>query len=202
MHYAYLDEFGGVSQAIEHDRHLIIAALVTDTPRQLDLLTTRARRRFDVLGAIPELKATHSSEKITRWMLSKIARLDVALLVVVQDKKDLSKFPKAPEDLYRQIAAHTVRLCVERWPLLEVVLDKRYTQQHLRTKLEWQIRQCVTDIPEQAVVIRQVESQREKGIQVVDFVAWAAGQKYQRGDNSYLEMLAKRMFVEARFEAK
>ena len=107
-----------------------------------------------------------------------------------------ASLPKDSEDLYRQAAGRTVRLCVERWQQLEIVLDKRYTQEHLRRKLEWQIRQEIADIPGQTVLIRQADSQTVKALQAVDFVAWAAGQKYVRGDESYFELIRNKVLVE------
>lgn len=196
MKYAFLDEFGGVSQNLEQDPYLIIAALITDSSRQLDLLTKRARRRFEVLRPKSELKATHSPENATRWILSGAALLDVALILVIQDKSMLSKFPKNPEDLYSQTVARTVRHCVERCPQIEVVIDKRYTQEHLRTKLEWRIRSAIADIPGQTVLIQQADSQTVKGLQVVDYVSWAAGQKYLRKDDSYFNLVKTRVAIE------
>lgn len=202
MKYAYLDEFGGVSHKVEQDRYLIVAALITDAPRQLDLLINRTRQRFDVLRPKSELKATHAPAPAIRWILSRVAALDVKLIVVVQDKVALSKFPKEPEDLYRHTVAHAIRHCVVGWPQIEVVIDKRYTQEHLRTKLEWRIRSAIADIPGQTVLIRQADSQTVKGLQIVDFVAWAAGQKYLRRDGSYFELVKTQVVVEEVLVAK
>lgn len=202
MKYAYLDEFGGVSHKVEQDRYLIVAALITDAPRQLDLLINRTRQRFDVLRPKSELKATHAPDPVIRWILSRVAGLDVTLIVVVKDKLALSKFPKDPEELYRQTVAHPIRHCVLRWPEVEVVIDKRYTQEHLRTKLEWRVRSGIADIPGQTVLIRQADSQTVKGLQIVDFVAWAAGQKYLHQDDSYFELVKTKVAVEEVLVAK
>jgi hypothetical protein len=35
-----------------------------------------------------------------------------------------------------------------------------------------------------------------KGLQVADFVAWAMGQKYQRGDNHYYALIKERVLAE------
>lgn len=202
MKYVFIDEFGGVSYKVEQDRYLIVAALITDSPRQLDLLIKRARRRFEVLRSKSELKATHSPDNAIRWILSSVASLDVTLIVVVRDKLALSRFPKNPEDLYSQTVARVIRHCVERWPQVEVVIDKRYTQQHLRIKLEWRIRSVIADLPGQTVLIRQADSQTVKGLQAVDYVAWAAGQKYSRNDGSYFELVKTKVVVEEVLVAK
>jgi hypothetical protein len=196
MNYAFLDEFGGVGKAIANEPYLILAALATDTPRQLDLVVNRARKRLGQVGSTTEIKATHSSEQTIRWVLERIAALDIALIIVVRDKQTMASLPKDSEDLYRKAAGRTVRLCVERWQQLEIVLDRRYTQEHLRRKLEWQIRQEIADIPGQTVLIRQADSQTVKALQAVDFVAWAAGQKYVRGNESYFELIRDKVLVE------
>ena len=95
-----------------------------------------------------------------------------------------------------------IQLCVERWPRLKVIIDKRYTHEYLRQKLEWQIREGIADIKGQAVVIHQVDSMRAKGLQAVDYVAWAFWQKYQRGDESYCQIIKDKVIVEEVIEVK
>jgi len=43
---------------------------------------------------------------------------------------------------------------------------------------------------------------RVKGLQAVDFVAWALWQKYQWADDSYWHIIADRVTVEEVIEAK
>jgi hypothetical protein len=92
--------------------------------------------------------------------------------------------------------------CIERWPRLEVILDKRYTHEHLRQKLEWYIREEIADIPGQVVVIRQEESAKVKALQAADYVAWATRQKYQAEDRSYYQLIRSRVVAEEVIEAK
>ncbi|MFQ6015931.1 MAG: DUF3800 domain-containing protein [Anaerolineae bacterium] len=196
LHHAFLDESGGIAIFVENDLFLVIAVLVTRNPRPVELLIKRAFKRFGTSLASGEMKAAHSEEKTIRWILAAIAQQEVEIVTVVVDKRGITKPPKDTEDLYRQTAAKAVRLCVERWPRLKVTMDKRYTHEHLRQKLEWQIREGIADIKGQAVVIRQVDSVRMKGLQAVDYVAWALWQKYQRGDDSYYRLIKDKVIVE------
>jgi hypothetical protein len=148
------------------------------------------------------MKAAHSKEKTIRWILEAIAREEVEIVAVVLDKRGIVKSPKDPEDLYRKAVVKAIRLCVERWPWLKVTLDKRYTHEYLRQKLEWQIRERIADIKGQAVMIHQVDSMRAKGLQAVDHVAWAFWQKYQRGDESYYQIIKDKVIAEEVIEVK
>jgi hypothetical protein len=196
MHYAFVDEFGGVSAFAPDEPVLVIAAVVTGAPRNLDLLIKRAHRSLGAGRAVAELKASHAEDKVIRRVLQAVAAQDVVIIAVAVDKRGMVKPPREPEDLYRRAVALAVRLSVTRWPRLEVILDKRYTQAHLRRKLERCIRDEIADVPEQAVVIRQEDSQAVKGLQVADFVAWAVGQKHQRGDDRYFALIEDRVAVE------
>ncbi|MBL7062967.1 MAG: DUF3800 domain-containing protein [Anaerolineae bacterium] len=202
LHYAFLNESGGVALFVPGERFLVIAVLVARKRRSLELVIKRALKRFGASLASGEMKAARSSEKTVRWVLASIARQDVEIVAVVVDKQGIVKPPRDPEDLYRKTAGRAIRLCVERWPRLDVTMDRRYTHEHLRHKLEWRIREEVADLKGQAVVIRQMDSVRVKGLQAADFVAWALWQKYQREDDSYYQIVKDRLVIEEIIEAK
>lgn len=196
MHYAFIDEFGGVGIFAPDEPVLVVAAVITTVPRNLELVIRRVHRSLGAGSAVSELKASRSDVRVIRRVLQSVAAQDVAIIIVVVDKRRLLEAPKEPEDLYRQAVARVVRLCVARWPRLEVFLDRRYTHEHLRRKLERRIRDEIADVSAQAVVIRQEDSQAIRGLQVADFVAWAMGQKYQRGDDRYCELIEKCVVAE------
>jgi len=158
LHHAFLDESGGVALFVPGERFLVIAVLITARPRTLEWVLKRARKRFGAALASGEMKAAHSAEKTIRWILATIAQQDVEIVAVIVDKQGIVKPPRDPEDLYRRAAARAIRLCVERWPRLEVTLDRRYTHNHLCRKLEWLIREGIADLEKQAVVLRQIDS--------------------------------------------
>ena len=202
LRYAFLDEFGGVALFAPKEPFLIVAALVVPTLRGQELLVKRARKRFGSSIVAGEMKAAHSSEQTVRWMLESIAQEDVSIVVVALDKRGIVKPPKDPENLYRNAVTCCVRECVERWQRLNVTLDKRYTHQYLRQKLEWSIRGGIADVPGQAVVIRQEDSRAVKALQVADFVVWAAGQKYVYENDAYCQIFQPRIVAERVISAK
>lgn len=57
MHYAFIDEFGGVGISAPDEPVLVVAAVITTTPRNLELVIRRAHRSLGAGSAVSELKA-------------------------------------------------------------------------------------------------------------------------------------------------
>lgn len=202
LSYAFVDESGSIETSGTRDWSLVMAAVVIDSPRPLELLVKRAFKRFGADPSLAEFKGAYSDGRTIKWMLQEIAMLNVAIVVVAAEGRSVEKMPKDPETVYRHAAARIARLCVERWPRLQMVFDKRYTHEHLRQKLEWAIREQVADIPQQALLVRQEDSRRVSGLQVADFVAWACGQHYRGLNSGHREVIRSRIVVEERMSFK
>lgn len=104
--------------------------------------------------------------------------------------------PAELEDIYRDAVGRAVRHAVIRWPRLVIVLDKRYTAKKLRYALEQSIREQISDLRQEVVLIQQEESLARKELQATDYVAWAFFQKYERGDSRFYDLIAERVIVE------
>ena len=141
LRHAFIDEFGGVALFTPDEPCLVVAALVSQSPRPLELIIKRAHERFGSRSLSGEMKAARSTKRAIRWVLTVLASHDVAIVAVAVDKRRMVKRPRDAEDLYRQAMTRVVRLCVERWPRLEAILDKRYTHEGLRQELEFRIRE-------------------------------------------------------------
>jgi hypothetical protein len=168
-----LDESGGAGIASAGESYLLVAAIVVARPRWLDTVIRRARERFPFVSPKEELKAAHSVDRLTKWVLAAVAQEVVSIVAVATGKPTIPGSMGDPETVYRRAVARAVGICLEGCPRLIITLDKRYTQQHLRDRLEVAIREEAADLPETVLVIRQEDSRRSGGLQVVDFVAWA-----------------------------
>lgn len=76
MHYAYLDESGDVAP-FSGSRFLVVAVLVTETPRPIELHVKRARQSLGRNAPSEELKATWSEPQVVERLLRSIAQEDV-----------------------------------------------------------------------------------------------------------------------------
>lgn len=195
LRYAFIDESGttGVSKGT---RFLVIAVLVTENPRELELAVRRTLKKVGCNTATGELKAVQASEKVLFHLLGSLVRQNVNIFTVIVDQQAITREPADTEEIYRQAVAHAIRLAAGYFPQMAVCLDKRYTHEPLRYELERRIRQFLVEVAYQMVLVRHESSQERKELQAVDAVAWAFFQKYERGDGRFYEVLAPRVLVE------
>ena len=91
--------------------------------------------------------------------------------------------------------ARAIAHATERHSHLHIYLDKRYTNLKQQRALEQRIREALAHIPDQVVIIEQVDSTVYPGLQAVDFVAWAIRRKHE-GDGAWAELIQHRVVVE------
>lgn len=201
LHYAFVDESGGIDASGEHDWCLVVAAIACQTPRPLELLMKQAFKQFGASPAQAEFKAARSSEKTIYWLLRGVANLDTSIVVVAADGDSIRRMPKDPETIYRRVTARVARLLVEKWPQLDIVIDKRYTHEHLRRRLERTIREEIAEVPGQVVVIRHEDSRHVRSLQVADLVAWACWQ-HRNGMSRFYDVISNRVVAEEKLVPK
>ena len=195
LQYAFIDESGTVGAS--HGSHfLVVAVLTTASPRHLELPVRRALKKYGGSLTHGELKATHASEKANLRMLETIAGQDVQIVAVIVNQDAIARQPKDPEEIYRRAVSRAIQILVERFPKIEICLDKRYTHEILRYELEKHIRASLVEISHQLVLIRQQSSQTRKELQAADAVAWAFFQKYERGDSHFYDVIASKIIAE------
>ena len=196
MRFGFADESGSVTR-YSQDRYLIVAIIVTAEPRRIAQLVHRAQRSLRRKPSSGEMKAATSEESVIRRMLRALADENISVVIVAGDRDQHSAGLDEPERFYRQVMAQAVRLCVVRWPELELVIDKRYTTLALRTELEKEIRRALQDVPQQLLLIRQEDSHSRKELQAADFIAWAFGRKYNQEEGQWTAPLRDRVMVES-----
>ncbi|GAB4577930.1 MAG: hypothetical protein Fur0022_06620 [Anaerolineales bacterium] len=192
--YAFIDESGTVG-AKTGTRFLIVAALIVNQPRALELTIRRAIKKYGSKIASGEIKAADFEEPAILRLLREIAKEDVTIVAVVLDQHTIHRQPKKAESIYRRLVARAIRHIVQRSPRVDICLDKRYTNERLRVLLEKTIREEIVDLP-QVVLIRQENSSARKELQAADAVAWAFFQKYERNDSRFYEIMASKIVME------
>lgn len=195
LRYAFVDESGDAAP-FSGSRYLVIALLSLTRPRPIELHVKRAHKKYGTSLASGEMKATVSRETVVERLLQAIAQEPVAIVAVVVDKRAIVRPPRDPEDIYREAVTQAVRHAVNRWPRIDVCLDKRYTAKRLGYRLEKAIREGMADLRQEVVIIRQEDSIAHKELQAVDYVAWALFQKYEREDERFYQIIASRVIVE------
>ncbi len=195
VHYGYLDESGDVNP-FAGSRHLVVAVLIARNPRPVELHVKRIRRQLKRRARADELKAADAETAVTERLLKAIAGEDIEIIAVIVDKRAIVRPPADPEDICCEAVRRVVRHCVERHPRLDLWLDKRYTKPALRHQLERTLREGIADLAHQVVLVHQEDSQKQRGLQAVDHVAWSLFQKYEHGNDRLHKILESAVIVE------
>jgi len=190
LQYAFMDESGTVGVTGTH--FLIVAATTLPNPRDIEKPIRNAfRQALKKFGAeaVSEVKASDLDEPVVLRLLAEIAEKDVQVFITVVDQQAIRVPPRDKEEIYRQAVAGTVRRLAEKFPRLDLSIDKRHTNAHLRRLLEKAIRDEIETLPRQNVLIQQENSITRKELQAADAVAWAIFQKYEHHDLRFYEVI-------------
>jgi hypothetical protein len=194
LRYAFIDESGTVG-AEKGTNFFVVALIVVESPRTLELPVRRTLKKYHHLNS-GELKASNVEKSATQRMLNEIAKQDIGIVAVIVEQSVIDQPPDNAEEIYKMAAAQAIRRLVERFPAVQITLDKRYTKPSLRDELEQYIREGIQDLQPQVVLIRQESSQIYKELQAVDAIAWAFFQKYERGNSRFYDMIAFKVITE------
>lgn len=195
MRYGFLDESGNVDP-FSGSSYLVVAVLVVKNPRPIELHIKRMRKSLRRKAKSDELKASDLETRVTERLLQTIANEEIEIVATIIDKQVILRPPKASEDIYREAVTRAIRHCVQRYPQMELWLDRRYTKSALRDQLERAIRAGIADITQQVVLLRQEDSRKQKGLQAVDHIAWAIYQKYEQENDYFWRLIQSRIMVE------
>jgi hypothetical protein len=201
LYYAFMDESGTVG-ASAGTHFLVVAVLATPNPRGVEKPIRRLMKKFGPNLGTGEVKAADFDEAVILRLLSEISEEKVTIMATIVDQRAIRIPPKDMEDVYRQAVAWTVRNLAEEFPRLNLMIDKRYTNAHLRRLLEEAIRDEVENLPRQNIIIQQENSVLNKGLQAVDAVAWALFEKYERGDLRFYNVIAPNIVKETMIRKK
>lgn len=198
MKVAYIDESGSPAPG-SGEKYFVVAALATDSPRAITTQLKRVRQSLGIKSRQVELKAARSQPSVIRRILKWLGQGRFEIYVVVVDQRNVTS--SQGETLYRLAIARIVAHCLTNHPHLHVYIDRRYTNRRQTVQLEQTIRQSVSHVPEQVLIIEQVDSSTTPGLQAVDFVAWAFRQKYEFDEPWATEMVKRVVTLEESFEA-
>jgi hypothetical protein len=193
--YAFVDESGTVGA--ENGTNFFIVALASvGQARVLELPVRRALKKFGRRLSIGEMKASRLTESVAMRMLEEIARQDIQISAVIVDQTTIIHPPEDSEIIYRQAITRVIYKLIEKYPMVEISIDRRYTNENLRYELEKHIRTGIQDLNHRMVLIRQENSFASKELQAVDAITWAFFQKFERSDSRFYDVIASKVVSE------
>ena len=195
LRYAFIDE-SDTASAINGTHFLVVAILTTNQPRVLELSVRRALKKYGRFLSSGELKASRIKETASVRMLQEIAEQDVQIIAVIIDQQEILEPPADSEEIYRTAMTRAIHHLVETHPKVQIVLDRRYTNENPRDELEKHIQEGIQDLQHTVVLIRQENSFIRKELQAADVVAWTFFQKYERNNARFYNIIESKVTVE------
>jgi hypothetical protein len=201
MHYAFIDESGTVG--VQTGTHfLVIAVVCGDNIRNIELPVQRSLKKYGTSLSSGEMKANSSREAVVLRLLQDLINEDIHIIAVSVNQKTFKNKLQDNEDIYRKAVSRAIYHLVKRWSRIQICLDRRYTNNRLRFNLEKHIREEISELPQKIVLIQQLNSQSNKGLQVADFIAWSFYQKYENNDARFVDILAEKIILDEVFTEK
>ncbi|MDP2909742.1 MAG: DUF3800 domain-containing protein [bacterium] len=193
----FIDEAGNLITKKDDGECFIIAGIFTENPRILKKLILRTRkaklsprdRKND-----SEIKSSKATDKYKRYLYEHLNRIDNFQIFGLYLKiKDIPAHMRNKEGLiYLRITEELLKLgCIEKYDKINLVMDNKGLKGLTKNAFDLALTEEFGASFKNPKIfsIFHADSQKEKGIQAVDFVTHAIFQKYQRGNDIWLEMI-------------
>lgn len=209
----YIDESGDLGFSLGSSRYFVVAYLITDDSAPI----TRVMRRF--LGrsrtrkkfAGKELKFSNSNDGIRAQVLTKLLNVDWnAGLIILEKDKVAPNLRKIPDVLYNFAILESLMRDLlsfyDNVSPINIYIDRSKDSaraeafnNYARDKASYTWRVVLnkkTRFNSRFLVVEHCFSHSNKCIQVADFIAGAAFQKYERSNPSFFDIIGGRVTKE------
>ena len=191
----YLDESGDLGFNSQSSNHIVIALLITKSPFKIERCIKRIRQRKlkKKLKELPEIKFNKSDELIREKTLKCIANEPIDIAYIILDKNRLNPdMQHHKQEIYNLITGYLLRcLPYENSTTSKLIVDKRIFNKVIRADFDKYIKQKAAF----KVDITHENSESNKCLQAVDFIAGAIFRKYESGDSRYYNIIKDRIKV-------
>ncbi len=193
--YIYIDESGDLGLSEKSSKVLVISALITDNPGQLDRIIKNARRyKFNrELRKAKEIKFTKSSLELREYLIEKMNETTVCQGIhCIMDKGKLySKYLRGNKHkMYNFVAGSMASAIILDSDNVEVRIDKSKGKYILRTDFNQYFEQKLrigSNIGK--INIFHSHSENFSGIQLVDILSGSVYQKFNNTNSIYVDKI-------------
>ncbi len=189
--YVYLDESGDLGKS--GSRFFIVAMLSNQEPNELERVIKRLRHRKlkKTMKSLSELKGNNSSKVIREYLLKQLMKTNSEIHIIAVNKQ------KVRDDLFdvkSKLYNYITGILVERSEIyadyLNLIVDMRDSRNLIQDDFNnYVTKKFKEKLPMIHIAISHKNSMEEPGLQVVDFVAWAANRKYSFGEDAYYKII-------------
>lgn len=180
--YAYIDESGNL-----RDNILVVCGIVTITPKLLEKSMKNIEKKVGKNTKGEEIKASKQQLTTRHKIVKNIAKLEFETYSIIFNLNTINNKPYDFEEIYRFSMGLLCRKIYLDYPDIEFILDKRYTNEHLRLKLNQSIENTIgmDKIKDHSFQIFHEDSYSNAQLRIADFIAYETYQNYCNNSNFY-----------------
>lgn len=208
MAYIFLDESGDLGFDFNKSRttkFFVITAIFAIYKNSLEKAIKKTRKILFTHGRAKHSGVLHAhdeSPKIRTRAISLIAEKDISILSIYLNKKRVyTKLREEKSILYNYVANILLdRVCRKKLlptnePII-LIASRRETNKFLNENFKQYLHDQTT-LKHSLRISVEIKSPREEpGLQAADFASWAIFRKYEYGDDSYYNLLKRRIVEE------
>jgi fatty acid-binding protein DegV len=193
VRYLFIDESGDLG--LNGSRYLVLSCLIVSDEKPLERIIKNARRRTfkKELRKACEIKANKSSPEVIKHFLKKLNEVpDARVIYIVLEKKRV--FSRYLQDnkhkLYNYVAGKLARYLELEGEHAIMRIDKSKGKQMLQEDFNSYFENNLKQHSKVASLeIHHSYSQSWDGLQFADLLAWAMFQKFERGNDEYVDLI-------------
>jgi hypothetical protein len=214
MLYLYLDESGDLGFDFQNkypSKYFTITILTfrgTDINRKFGYavrktLARRLNQKNHRKHIVAELKGAHTTLSVKEYLYKQIQNLDFNIYAITLDKQKMLPYAENKMDLYN----YAVKLVIDKIPpekidspQIEFIIDKSKDRTEI-AKFDEYIRQNVLARISLKVKLHiyHENSQKQKGLQIVDLFCWGIFQKYEHSNTAWLNKFREKIKYERKY---
>ncbi|HJH25901.1 MAG TPA: hypothetical protein C5S37_03805 [Methanophagales archaeon] len=202
--YIFLDESGDLGFSKKSQQYFVIAILITKDKKPIENCIKRVRQRKlpKKYKRIPELKFRNSNRIVRKSVLKCLSKRDVEISYILLNKRRIYRRLQDKKNIvYNYITSFLLqKVLSEESDKIEFVVDRLYTKRnreefnsYINYKIQTELRRTIK------ISIEHKNSEEERCLQAVDFVAGAIYRKYVFDDESYYSIIRDKIQEEIRY---
>ena len=202
--YIFLDESGDLGFSKKSQQYFVIAILITKDKKPIENCIKRVRQRKlpKKYKRIPELKFRNSNRIIRKSVLKCLSKRDVEISYILLNKRRVYRRLQDKKNIvYNYITSFLLqKVLSEESDKIEFVVDRLYTKKNreeFNSYINYKIRRVLRRTIK--ISIEHKNSEEERCLQAVDFVAGAIYRKYVFDDESYYSIIRDKIQEEIRY---
>lgn len=187
----FIDESGDLGKL--GSRYFVIAALCTNDAKPIYNAMKRIKERKLKKKTIKlsELKANRSDDIIRKAVLNKLMACDCEFHILVLDKKKVYSYLfEKKNKLYNYLAGILFEHAQGNAEKTHVIIDKKDNKSVIRDDFNNYLK---NNKASSKTTIEHINSQDNRGLQAVDFVAWSVHRKFNFNDDSFYKIIESKI---------